>query len=162
MIMTVRKHPVSARLDDDDFDVLMSVNGEGIHTQSDKVRELIRVYRLYHGEGRSLDQAFDAIEDLLSPSRQTLFHHSLEQAEPPILSRVLQWLPGLLAPITASHQEMNPQELERHVRCRLLEILDHFLRCELTPSQLNLGCDDDQTTRLTTLAQLYLELKDKE
>ncbi|WP_156897124.1 hypothetical protein [Ferrimonas kyonanensis] len=160
--MTTRKHPVSARLSDADFDLLMSVEGEGIHTQSDKLRELIRVYRIFHGTERTPNQAYKVVEDLLAPARERVFSHAMTDQGSPLLAHLLGWLPTSLAPLASTNPAMPVSAMEAQALQRTLELLQHTLRMNLVPSYLNEDASKGQTESLTALATLFLELNKKD
>ncbi|MBY5992865.1 hypothetical protein [Ferrimonas balearica] len=149
----MRKHPISARLDDADYDLLMAIDWNGATTQSDKLRELIAFARECAFGQHTPEQAQPQIDRLLAPLRQRL-----PQADAPLAKHYLTHLPDLLRPgltppppcATSAEQ----QAWERQILDASLQWLDTLLRQHLGKAA-PAGAPDP----LAGLARLYLEIQ---
>ncbi|GAA4892873.1 hypothetical protein [Ferrimonas pelagia] len=148
----MRKHPVSARLDDADYDFLMGIEWNGATTQSEKLRELISFAKLYAEGQRNKEQALALADQLMAPLRQ---HLAAQTTPTPLLQQLSVHLPALIAPALLPQQDSADSEAQI---LRASEAwLDTLLRLTLTDPCPGSESLSQARASLAGLAQHYLK-----
>lgn len=134
---TGNRIPVSVRISQEDADFIASLQIEGAHTPSEKIRELLKQARLAHSGAQDYAAALNRAEQFF----QTAKHEVLQQEKhlgvhSHILARLFELLPDLNATLSADRPSEADlaalQKYEREVMWRIVRLFDSILQLAVT------------------------------
>jgi|GEM_PF-805967 len=134
--MLVKSQTISARLPQKDYDFLVAFNANGANTQSEKLRELIRLVREQQDQHHSLAASVAANTKYLSGLRGKVKEIEIEEG---ISSEILEIFFAILPDLNAiaaqkSRFESSEQikNLEGVLMLRFFQCMDRLLRLAAT------------------------------
>lgn len=134
--------PISGRVQQGDYEFLMSHPMGGKVTASEKLRGVLSFYRSYHESLRNYGDCIAELERLADPAikgvREAERRHGLRSE---VLDRCLRTLPQMLAEVVTAEVPADPDKqreyllaLEARLANELAALLESFLRLALTRS----------------------------
>lgn len=130
---------IGARVPQEDVEFISQLKIEGATTPSDKVRLIIADARRRHQGLDNYDSCLDQMNQMLSQTSRMLRHAELEtRSHSEMMSRILEWLPDVMAYLLASKgmlangQLEEMQALEDGVADRAFRLVESVLQMAVT------------------------------
>lgn len=134
---TATRIPVSVRISQEDADFIASLNLEGTHTPSEKIRELLKQARLAHTQAQDYESALGAMEKFLHNAKRDIARAEKNLGvHSHILARLFELLPDLAATLAQNlPDDTNLDSLKNHERemmWRAVRLTDSILQLAVT------------------------------
>ncbi|MDP5135159.1 hypothetical protein ORJ04_04245 [Rheinheimera baltica] len=161
--MASKTVPFSARISVEDAEFISTLEYDGAHTPSDKLRALLAETRRRHGSHADYGKNLAQMQEWMGQIKRQLLirQQQLNQHSEPVL-RVIDALPDLLATLqtlSARCTQLNVRELQQaecNVTQKILRINELLLPLAVTEQRQN---TTELTQSLFALAQLVIDYK---
>lgn len=159
--MSIKTVPFSARISVEDAEFISSLEYDGAHTPSDKLRALLAETRRKHQGFADYGQNLAQMQDWLGQiKRQLLVRQQQVNQHSELLLRLLDALPDMLATLqtlAATCSKLNSRELQ-HIELQMLQKVSRLNEL-LLPLALTSDSDNSLGQGLFELAKLVHEHK---
>ncbi len=131
---------ISARISREDALFLSQYEAEGAVTPSDKLRAIIADAREWHSKSKDYRGSISVFQNMLAPVdadiRELELRHHIHSE---LLTRILEWLPDMMAVIIASETKLNKsgekgqlEEIEEGVADRVFRLIESIMQMGIT------------------------------